>query len=169
MIIKSFRIKNYRSIKDSGDCYLSGDGLTILAGMNEAGKTAILEALEDFNIDKNIRDEAIPYNNKELKPQIEITFNIDSETLKVIFEEVKLDIKVLNAKSLDFKITKLYPNEYSFSNKDELFLKENHKDLPSSKKEEIDNLYSDLKNLYLKYPQIGGELPELSSLELINY
>jgi len=37
MEIKSFRIKNYRSIKDSGICYVSGDNITILAGkMNQA-------------------------------------------------------------------------------------------------------------------------------------
>ena len=55
MEIRSFRIKNYRSIKDSGECYLSGDGVTILAGKNESGKTAILEALEDFDIEMKIR------------------------------------------------------------------------------------------------------------------
>ena len=57
MEIKSFRIKNFRSIKNSGICNLSGDNITIIAGMNESGKTAILEALEDFNEDKEIREE----------------------------------------------------------------------------------------------------------------
>ncbi len=43
MKIKKFRIKNYKSIVNSGDCYLEKD-LTIFAGKNESGKTSILEA-----------------------------------------------------------------------------------------------------------------------------
>jgi len=66
MEIKSFRIKNYRSIKDSGVCYMSGDNITILAGKNESGKTAILEALEDFNINRAIREDAVHIHHKEL-------------------------------------------------------------------------------------------------------
>ncbi len=57
MRIKKFRIKNYKSIIDSGDCYMD-DFVTILAGKNESGKTSILEALEDFNDEKEIRKEA---------------------------------------------------------------------------------------------------------------
>lgn len=48
MILKSFRIKNFRSIKDSGKCYLSPN-ITVLAGKNESGKTNVLEALEKLN------------------------------------------------------------------------------------------------------------------------
>ena len=44
MIVKKFRIKNYKSIVDSGDCYLE-ETLTIFAGKNACGKTTILEAL----------------------------------------------------------------------------------------------------------------------------
>jgi len=33
MKLKKFRIKNYKSIIDSGDCYIE-DGLTIFAGKN---------------------------------------------------------------------------------------------------------------------------------------
>ena len=65
MKIKSFRIKNSRSIKDSGVCYLSDDNITVIAGKNEAGKTAALEALEDFNINKSIRKEAVHLHHPE--------------------------------------------------------------------------------------------------------
>ncbi|MFQ6087523.1 MAG: hypothetical protein ACE5K0_01295 [Candidatus Methanofastidiosia archaeon] len=40
MKIIKFRIKNYKSIKDSEDCYLY-DKITILAGKNETGKTVM--------------------------------------------------------------------------------------------------------------------------------
>ena len=47
--IIAFRIKDYKSIKDSGLCYLDRK-ITILAGKNEAGKTSILyrRTLRDY-------------------------------------------------------------------------------------------------------------------------
>ena len=57
MKVKRVRIKNYKSIIDSTDCYIENN-LTIFAGKNESGKTAILEALEDFNVGKDISKEA---------------------------------------------------------------------------------------------------------------
>jgi len=114
MEIKSFRIKNYRSIKDSGVCYLSGDNITILAGMNESGKTAILEALEDFNVDKAIREEAIPIQNPDAIPEIAVTFEIDKETLNNISDMINFKIKT--TKSSNVEIIKKYPGEYFLSN-----------------------------------------------------
>src|SRR6056297_649738 len=48
MKLKSFRIKNFRSIVDSGWCDLSNDNITALIGQNESGKTSVLEALHSF-------------------------------------------------------------------------------------------------------------------------
>lgn len=48
MKISAFQIKNYRSIVDSGKCYLSPDNITALIGQNESGKTSVLEALRSF-------------------------------------------------------------------------------------------------------------------------
>jgi predicted ATPase len=45
MKILFFRITNFRSIVDSGWVALSHDGITVLVGQNESGKTSILEAL----------------------------------------------------------------------------------------------------------------------------
>lgn len=47
MKLKSVRIQNYKSIEDSGE-FSIGD-LTCLAGKNESGKTAILQALRRLN------------------------------------------------------------------------------------------------------------------------
>lgn len=38
----AFRIRDFKSIVDSGICLPSGDNITIVAGQNEAGKTALL-------------------------------------------------------------------------------------------------------------------------------
>ena len=112
MEIKSFRIKNYRSIKDSGPCYLSGDNITILAGKNESGKTAILEALEDFNTNKKIRNEAIHLHHPDAKPEIAITFDIDEETLNKIFHKIGLEKETTKPVNIEF--IKKYPNEYTY-------------------------------------------------------
>ncbi|NJK85831.1 MAG: SpoIIE family protein phosphatase [Bacteroidales bacterium] len=48
MKLKAFRIKNYRSIKDSGWQFLAYDNITALIGQNESGKTSVLEALRSF-------------------------------------------------------------------------------------------------------------------------
>jgi len=79
--IKKFRIKNYKSIVDSGDCYLA-EGITILAGKNESGKTSILEALEISISDKQIRDTARPIRHPEATPEISITFDVDKNNSK---------------------------------------------------------------------------------------
>lgn len=48
MRLKSFRVQNYRSIIDSGEVEVE-DAKTILVGPNEAGKSAILKALQQIN------------------------------------------------------------------------------------------------------------------------
>ncbi len=48
MRFSEFRIKNFRSIIDSGWNTLSADNITALIGQNESGKTSVLEALHCF-------------------------------------------------------------------------------------------------------------------------
>ena len=89
MKIKKFRIKNYKSIKDSGWCYLSSD-ITILAGKNESGKTGIIEALKDFDVSiENIPDVAQPLDNDH-NPTIEVCFKPE----KKIIEEITKTLQI---------------------------------------------------------------------------
>ena len=113
MKIKSFRIRNYRSIIDSGICYLSGDNLTILAGKNESGKTSILEALEYFGIDKLMRDDAIPLHVENAKPEITITFEVSNDTLNEFINEIGL--KYSTTTKAEIAITKNHLGIYSIS------------------------------------------------------
>ncbi|MBC2020805.1 AAA family ATPase [Listeria booriae] len=94
-----FRIKNYKSIEDSGECYFE-QGYTVLAGKNECGKTTILEALRDFGIDKNIRGEAKPLNRGEVITEISIWFEVFKEELEEIAEESILEVKGLKVKNV---------------------------------------------------------------------
>lgn len=164
---KSFGIKNYRSIKDSGVCYLSGDNITILAGKNESGKTAILEALEDFNKGKAIRDEAIPLQNQEATPEIAVTFEIDKETLAEIFNRMNLQIET--AKSCEIAIIKKYPNEYFLSNESlkSLGIKDEH--LRKNEQKEIAKYHLRISGILSQFPGIGGVLPELDLDDISNF
>ncbi len=48
MHLSGFKIKNFRSIVDSGWNTLASDNITALIGQNESGKTSVLEALYSF-------------------------------------------------------------------------------------------------------------------------
>ncbi len=84
MKLTGFRIRNFRSIKDTGWHDLAYDNITCLIGQNESGKTSILEALKAFHdgnlIEDMLRsDLSMPivtcrfrYKFSELENQIEI-------------------------------------------------------------------------------------------------
>ena len=112
MKIEKFRIKNYKSIIDSGDCYLTDD-VTILAGKNESGKTSILEALEDFNINSEIRTAAKPIKAENANSEISITFKIEKFDLQEIYDSMELEKQASNSTSLE--IIKTFPNQFSTS------------------------------------------------------
>ncbi len=48
MKLKAFRIRNFRSIVDTGWQNISPDNITCLIGQNESGKTSVLEGLKVF-------------------------------------------------------------------------------------------------------------------------
>lgn len=92
MRVEKVRIKNYKSIVDSGDCYLSSDGLTILAGKNESGKTSFLEALKDFNYGQAIRESARPVSpsktsKSECMSEITVTFLLSENEIQEILSQ----------------------------------------------------------------------------------
>lgn len=161
MEIKSFRIKNYRSIKDSGPCYLSGDNITILAGQNESGKTAILEALEDFNVGRQIREDAVHIHHPEAKPEIWITFEIEVETLNEISDTIGLGLRSTKPVSVEFG--KSYPDHYLYrlSSESRRMLGIKDERLLKRKEREITDSYKKLKVIHSEFPQIGGTLPEI--------
>ena len=51
MRLQAFKIKNFRSIKNTGWQNFSSDNITGLIGQNEAGKTADLDAFYSFSTD----------------------------------------------------------------------------------------------------------------------
>jgi hypothetical protein len=76
----AFQIRDFKSINDSGVCYLSGDNITVLAGQNEAGKTAVLTALRDFDLDEGIAPKTADYQPDErldAAPSVSVQFESD--------------------------------------------------------------------------------------------
>lgn len=120
MKLFKFRVRSYKSIVDSGDCY-PAEQVTILAGKNEAGKSSLLEALEDFNIGSKIRDKAIPIGKPDAKPMIEVSFHLGSDEMHSIIKHCKLpqniETSFLEAtKPLNiFTVAKTYPDTYQVS------------------------------------------------------
>ena len=108
-----FRIKNYKSILDSKVCYLA-DGITVLAGKNESGKTSILQALEDYDIERTIRTDAVPISSSDAKPEIFVTFEVNKELILDIDEDLKV-----NKKTIEITIKKDFENRYTIENMSE--------------------------------------------------
>jgi AAA15 family ATPase/GTPase len=95
MIPLAFRIRDFRSIVDSGECLLSSDRITVLVGQNEAGKTAILKALRDFDLPpgtKSSTEDIIPDTNLEAHPTVSVLFKFEEDELMSWLFEEKLTI-----------------------------------------------------------------------------
>jgi predicted ATP-dependent endonuclease of OLD family len=91
MKLIKFRTQNYKSIKDSGYCWLASD-LTTLAGKNESGKSAILESLRDFDTNiEVIPDSALPLDDSG-EPIIELCFEVEKTDLDEISKETDISL-----------------------------------------------------------------------------
>ena len=125
MKLKSFQIKNYKSIVDTGEVSLSGhDNITVLAGQNESGKSSILEALNAFETGVFDADSK-PFTTKgALTQSISCTYEVDDsnsliENLAQGFSdeyspEINEEDPIFDEKKLknikNFTLTRSYPN-----------------------------------------------------------
>lgn len=165
MKLKKFRIKNYKSIIDSGDCYLT-DTVTILAGKNESGKTSILEALEDFDTEAEIRSEARPIKQEDAIPEISITFEVDKSSLKEIFKEIGLDKNF--SKNVLLEIIKTFPKEYNISGKVKNDIGITDATKKTKIRKVIEKQLQTIKAIREKCPQIGGNVPDADFNSVLN-
>ena len=124
MKITKIRIKNFRSIKDSGDIEFV-DNLFVLAGQNESGKSSILEAMEAYENENFNRDNVNfeEFQNDNNAQEICCTYTIDNidsfvsgleseirDQFKVDAEDF-LDSKKIANKLKYFTITKEFDHE----------------------------------------------------------
>lgn len=88
----AFRIRDFRSIKDSGIFSASGDSITVLAGQNEAGKTAVLLALRDFDLSPGELPETPefrPEGDLEAEPRVAVQFCLEEGDLSSLRESIE--------------------------------------------------------------------------------
>jgi AAA15 family ATPase/GTPase len=102
MWFKQFKIKNYRSIINTGWQDLASDNITGLIGQNESGKTSILEALNSFYT--GIITDDIMRSDLSL-PEVSCSFNVSPSILKKIFPDKKVPARILEIASSTGQIT----------------------------------------------------------------
>lgn len=86
MRLHAFRIKNFRSIVDTGFRELSPDGVSLIVGQNESGKSSVLDGINAFETGEIVEDDI--RSNGSL-PEVTCIFKFDSyaELLEHISEE----------------------------------------------------------------------------------
>ena len=98
MLLKAFRIKNYKSFVDSGRCSVQ-NGVTILAGKNESGKTNILSALEKLNTkEPSFSEDEYSFSDTSVSPEIFYWFELSTEEINEVnekFSEVDMGREVM--------------------------------------------------------------------------
>ena len=91
MKLTAFRIKNFRSIVDTGWQALSHDNITSLIGQNESGKTSILEAIKAFHDGVLIED---MLRSDLSLPEVSCRFSFSTEKLEELLDLKKLEPKI---------------------------------------------------------------------------
>ncbi len=135
MQLQSFRVKNFRSIRNTNWQNLSVDRVTGLIGQNEAGKTTILEALYSFVTGKISADFLRSDNSW---PEVACSFSMGADELKKMFEGHNLPKGLIELveKNKRINIARVWSDE----NSSELLLEEEdclalfHQPAPEPKK-----------------------------------
>lgn len=92
MRLASFRIKNFKSIVDTGVCHLSeNDNITVFAGQNEAGKSAVIEGLNFFNNGPSDNFEKL-HKRRDEDPEVECEFVLSLEEIDEISTSTQNDL-----------------------------------------------------------------------------
>src|ERR1700756_724790 len=80
MKINRIEVRNFRKLRGGVKLERLGDGLTVIAGSNEDGKSTLLEALrcalfQKHNLTGSHADSLQPYNST-LRPEVMVEFEI---------------------------------------------------------------------------------------------
>lgn len=116
MILKVAQVTNFRSIVDSGPVSIE-DGVTVLIGKNEQGKTNFLKALQSFNPDVAYKPGDLP---NHLRPELEESPKEEIRVLNLVFElepsdRVELQQIVDDISSLSsIRVNKWFDGSYSY-------------------------------------------------------
>lgn len=113
----SVRIRNYRSLVDSGDVEIQG-GVTVLIGKNEKGKTNFLKAIASFNDSSKYSPGDLPNHLRpslEERPPQEIPVTMLRFLLEPEDQGVLSHLLQDAASATEITCTKFYGNSYLFT------------------------------------------------------
>jgi predicted ATP-dependent endonuclease of OLD family len=113
MIIKSISIKNFKSIEEINlDIQKYGSSYTrMLVGINESGKSNLLEAISYFNVPQEEFNYDDIHNQKdENDDDVELCYDIDFENQNTYLNAIKKDISIDDFPS--FKLSNIKKNIY---------------------------------------------------------
>ena len=79
MKLLAFRVRDFRSIADTGWCELSPDGITVLVGQNESGKTSVLHGILLFQADAINADDL---RGNDVFPSVSLRFACEASELR---------------------------------------------------------------------------------------
>ena len=105
MRLKAFRIRNFRSIVDTGWQNLSPDNITCLIGQNESGKTSLLEAMKVFY--SGIISEDVLRSDLSL-PEVSCRFTIPKGWLITITDNPGTELKELLSELTEVELTRVW-------------------------------------------------------------
>ena len=105
MKLNAFRIRNFRSIVDTGWQNLSPDNITCLIGQNESGKTSLLEAMKVFY--SGIISEDVLRSDLSL-PEVSCRFNIPKGWLIGITDNPGTELKELLSELTQVELTRVW-------------------------------------------------------------
>ncbi len=105
MRLNAFRIKNFRSIVDTGWQNLSPDNITCLIGQNESGKTSLLEAMKVFYT--GVISEDVLRSDLSL-PEVSCRFGIPKGWLLSITDNPGTELKELLSELAEVELTRVW-------------------------------------------------------------
>ena len=153
MRLYSFKIRNFKSIIDTGECKISDiDNIVILAGQNESGKSSVLEGLDFFA--NGPSDKFVKLQKRQGTDETEATcrFIILKSDLPYLLEKFKANDDVV-----DF-----------LKNKEEVILTRSYEKGIDSRISIDNNFFNDLPKIKTENGE-GEEGEEQSQAEIENY
>ncbi|MBA4322649.1 MAG: hypothetical protein C0408_07520, partial [Odoribacter sp.] len=110
MKLSAFRIRNFRSIVDTGWQNLSPDNITCLIGQNESGKTSVLEGLKVFYT--GVITEDVLRSDLSM-PEISCRFTIAKGWLLEITDNPGSELKELLSELDHFELKRIWTADFS--------------------------------------------------------
>src|SRR5512133_2175006 len=105
MKLEAFRIKNVRSIVDTGWQNISPDNITCLIGQNESGKTSVLESLKVFY--SGVISEDVLRSDLSL-PEVSCRFTIPKGWLIKVTDNPGTELKELLSGLTQIELTRMW-------------------------------------------------------------